>query len=89
MKLKLWSIVFAATLLTLSAGLFVTASGGVGGRPANPDPDIPRSQSIFIYTLKTGETKNDQIYLSNSSQTSETVLSPSTYNQHSVYSRTG
>ena len=49
------------------------ASGGVGGRPANPDPDNPRTQSIFIYTLDAGKTKNDQLYLSNSGDTDEVV----------------
>lgn len=45
----------------------------VGGRPAEPDPDNPRSQSIFIYTLKAGETKKDKLFLSNSGDSEETV----------------
>ncbi len=49
------------------------ASGGVGGRPANPDPDNPRTQSIFIYTLNGGESKTDQIYLSNGGDTDQIV----------------
>ncbi len=64
------------TLITLTAfamSSLVSAAGSVGGRPANPDPANPRSESIFIYTLSGGETKNDQIYLSNGGDTAETV----------------
>ena len=50
-----------------------SAAGSVGGRPANPDPDNPRTSSIFIYQLKGGQTKEDQIYLSNGSDTEQTI----------------
>jgi hypothetical protein len=58
--------------LAVSAFVFA-ASGGVGGRPANPDPDNPRTQSIFIYTLESGKTKSDQLYLSNGGDTDQVV----------------
>lgn len=58
--------------LVVSAAVFA-ASGGVGGRPANPDPDNPRTQSIFIYTLEPGQSKTDQLYLSNGGDTDEVV----------------
>src|SRR5574344_1228113 len=61
-----------ATLLVGSV-FSQTVFGAVGGRPANPDPDNPRTRSIFIYTLKAGESKSDQIYLSNNGDTAETV----------------
>ena len=50
------------------------SSGGIGGRPANPDPTNPRSQSIFIYTLDHGATKSDQIYVNNAGEESATIL---------------
>jgi hypothetical protein len=60
--------------MSLLAGPAVfAASGGVGGRPANPDPDNPRTQSIFIYTLSPGGSKSDQLYLSNGGDTDEVV----------------
>jgi len=62
----------AMAVLGLSTLVFA-ASGGVGGRPANPDPDNPRTQSIFIYTLESGKTKSDQLYLSNGSDTDQVV----------------
>lgn len=61
------------SLLTVgTAGAIST--GGVGGRPANPDPNIPRSQSIFIYTLKQGEEKKDQVFINNASDSEQTVI---------------
>lgn len=69
---------FLAVLLAIiTVGAFVSplvqAAGGVGGRPANPDPDNPRTQSIFIYNLKPGESKKDSIFLSNGSDEDQTV----------------
>lgn len=62
--------ILVISLVTASA---VFAEGGIGGRPANPDPDNPRTQSIFLYTLKGGQTKTDQIFLSNASNEEQTV----------------
>lgn len=58
---------------TLSASAFAQSSGGVGGRPANPDPDNPRTQSIFIYTLPGGQSKTDQIFLNNAGDKAEDI----------------
>jgi hypothetical protein len=66
-------MLFGAVLFGVVSTTSVYASGGVGGRPANPDPDNPRTTSIFIYQLKGGQTKSDQIYLSNGSDAQETV----------------
>lgn len=49
------------------------STGGVGGRPANPDPNEPRSQSIFIYTLERGQTKSDQVLVTNNSDREQTL----------------
>lgn len=67
-------VLLVATALTVGVGTLASAaSGGVGGRPANPDPDNSRTQSIFIFTLEGGKTKNDQLYLSNGGDTDEVV----------------
>jgi hypothetical protein len=68
----------AAALLTigvLSAGVnvYAVSSGGVGGRPANPDPNNPRSQSIFIFTANKDEVKKDVILVSNNSDQKQTI----------------
>lgn len=66
--------VAAAVLLVATATTVAGAvSGGVGGRPANPDPKNPRSESIFIYTVKQGQTKTDAVLVSNNSDETHTI----------------
>jgi hypothetical protein len=60
-------------LSALAVSTVVFATGGVGGRPANPDPDNPRTQSIFIFTLDRGVVKSDQLYLSNNDDADQVV----------------
>lgn len=66
-------IVALACIIALTSTSAVFAAGGIGGRPANPDPDNPRTQSIFLYTLNRGESRADQIFLSNGGESEETV----------------
>ena len=50
MKNLLWSKAIGAAMI---AGLILSvpvSANGIGGRPANPDPNNPRTSSIFIYT---------------------------------------
>ncbi len=62
--------IFALCILTVPVG--AVESGGIGGRPANPDPSNARTKSIFIYELKSGETKTDAVLLMNNSDKEET-----------------
>lgn len=48
--------------------------GGFGGRPANPDPANPRTESIFIYNLNPGDTKEDGVLVVNNSKEKRTLL---------------
>ena len=48
--------------------------GGIGGRPAYPDPKNPRTQSIFVYTLEPGTTKNDGVLLVNNTDKEKTLM---------------
>lgn len=52
---------------------YAIENGGVGGRPANPRADNPRTKSIFIYQLKPGEQANDGVLVSNNTDTQQTV----------------
>lgn len=52
----------------------VMAAGSIGGRPALPRENEPRSQSIFIHTIKKGETVTDKVLVSNNSDQTETVI---------------
>lgn len=70
--------IFIATILALVISLIpVSASaveyGGVGGRPANPREDNPRSQSIFIYELKPGDTYDDGVEVFNNTNERRTI----------------
>jgi hypothetical protein len=77
-KLRLFRPVFF-TFASIFA-LFIVAvpanavqSGGIGGRPANPDPSNARTKSIFIYELKANESKADAILLMNNTDKEETI----------------
>ena len=60
-----------ALLMVIPVGAI--AVGGIGGRPANPDPDNPRTQSIFIMTLDKGETGTDEVLVVNNSGEEQTI----------------
>lgn len=73
MKSLLWSkVVGAAMIVGLILSVSVSANG-IGGRPANPDPNNPRTSSIFIYNLSGGDSKSDQLYVQNGSDKEETI----------------
>lgn len=68
-------VVLGGLFITLSGGANVSAVGmaGIGGRPANPDPDNPRTQTVFMYTLKQGEDKKDVLFVNNGSDSRHTI----------------
>ena len=68
------AVLVAWTCLTVAMAVPAgAATGGIGGRPANPDPNNPRTESIFIYTLDKGASKQDQVLVSNGSSETKTV----------------
>lgn len=77
-KIIIFSFLTAVFLFSpfLTPSLFAVSYGGFGIRPANPDPDIPLSDSWFIYNLLPGEKKEDAFIVSN---TSEETLSAEIY----------
>ncbi len=66
----------AALTLSLMSPISVGAvdSGGVGGKPANPRADNPRTESIFVYELKPGDKTSDAVKVINNSATVRTLL---------------
>lgn len=69
-KLIILSLSFSFTLAFVAAA----ASGdGMGMRPANPKPDNPRTQSIFIFDSTGGGIKNDQLLIDNRTDKLEVV----------------
>jgi hypothetical protein len=71
-KFFLYSLFIIALALSPS---IATANeyGGVGGRPANPREDNPRSESIFIYELEPGQSVTDGVQVFNNTDTPRTV----------------
>lgn len=65
--------VLASAALLLPSSALAVEYGGVGGRPANPRADNPRSKSIFIYSLKGGETTTDAVRIYNNTSTPRTI----------------
>lgn len=62
-------------LLTLFVSpLFAVEYGGIGGRPAYPDPDNERTESIFIFETAPGETEEDGVTVVNSTDEVKTIL---------------
>ncbi len=52
-------------VITVPAAVSAVDYGGLGGVPANPDPNNPRTKSIFVYTLANGASKTDAIKVVN------------------------
>jgi hypothetical protein len=48
--------------------------GGIGGVPANPQEDNPRSKSIFVYTLDPGENTKDAVEVINNTSVPKNLL---------------
>lgn len=48
--------------------------GGIGGVPANPRDDNPRSSSIFVYKLDRGESIDDAVQVVNNTDETKTLL---------------
>ncbi len=74
--LQIWRrtvLLFVVGVLILPAAMVGAQTGGIGGRVANPDPDNPRTQSIFIYTLEHGEAKEDQLLVINRTEEEQTI----------------
>lgn len=65
--------VMSSFVISLGGITAAYAQNGLGGRPAKPDPNIPRSSSIFIHTLEAGETANDTVLVSNNSSEEQAI----------------
>jgi hypothetical protein len=67
------SVLVVATLLgVLTPVASAVDYGGVGGKPANPRSDNPRTKSIFIYTLEAGQTTKDGVRIINNTSKKQT-----------------
>ncbi len=72
-KTLLVSIVTVMSLALMQPMVASAMVGGFGGKPANPDASVPRTKDIFIYTLKGGDTKADEVLISNNTDIPQTI----------------
>lgn len=72
-RLSVTTLFLVVAAISTAASVGAVSSGGIGGRPAHPDPNNPRTQSIFILTADKGETKKDVILVSNNSDQLQTI----------------
>ena len=68
------SLVLGASLFLVLPAFAQSSSGGIGGRTTNIDPENPRTQSIFIYTMKHDEQTRDAILVANHTDEEKTIL---------------
>lgn len=74
-KIQIFTALTAIALFASGVSpVFAVENNGVGGRPANPRAENPRSESIFIYDLKAGESAKDGIRVLNNSSTEKTLM---------------
>src|SRR3989344_1319959 len=66
--------VFILSIFLFASPVSAIEYGGFGGRPANPDPNNPRTESIFIYTLEPGQSKDDAVLVVNNTPERKTLL---------------
>jgi LysM repeat protein len=62
------AIVFIAAVPAMAA-----ENGGIGGKPANPRADNPRTESIFVYELAPGSSVQDTVEVYNNTEEQKTI----------------
>lgn len=81
-------LAFAGLALLLSAAFLGSTVGaveshGIGGVPANPRPNNPRTNSIFVYEIKPGASVKDAIKVVNNTDKKKTIKIYPVDSQHS------
>ena len=68
------AVALALSVLLGTASLALAVEyGGIGGRPAFPKDDVPRSKSIFIHTLEPGASTTDGLQVINNGDQTVTL----------------
>lgn len=77
-KRPAWDYISVCIVLAGAAVFANSASaigyGGIGGRPAHPRSDNPRTESIFIHTLEPGAVQEEGVLLVNNTEEQKTLL---------------
>lgn len=64
--------------------VFALEYGGIGGKPANPNPNNPRTKSIFLFNLAGGQTDRDAVLIINNTAETKTLTVYATDSQKST-----
>jgi hypothetical protein len=64
-------VVLAGILLSFSVS--AAESGGIGGRPANPDPSNSRTESIFVFSLDAGSESRNAVRVYNNTDSEKSI----------------
>ena len=73
-RAPLHRIIIASLCASLVIPVFAYAVTSVGGRPARPREDEPRTKSIFVHTIQPGQTVTDALLLKNDSDSPQSVI---------------
>jgi flagellar basal body-associated protein FliL len=68
LTITFFSLLFLLFLITPLITSAVSVGGGIGILPSTQDPNDPRTKSWFIYTMNSGETKEDSVVIINNSE---------------------
>lgn len=66
-------MVLLLLFMLLPVTVFAAESGGIGGKPANPRSDNPRTESIFVYELSPGASVQDAVEIYNNTEEVKTI----------------
>ncbi len=72
-KISLLLVVLFLSIVLLG-NTALADSATIGGRPANPRDDNPRSKSIFVYSLEPGQSVKDAVQIFNTTEEQKTIL---------------
>ena len=70
--------------LSVYSSVYAIGYGGIGGQPAYPRADQPRSKTIFIHTLEPGTVQEEGIIVLNTTAEEKTILVNSVDSTHST-----
>lgn len=73
-------------VLLLAPVAYAAENSGIGGKPANPRADNPRTESIFVYELSPGQSTTDAVEIYNNTDEQKAI---SVYATDSVISSGG
>ncbi len=80
----LLALTLTFTSLIQTSSVFALEYGGIGGKPANPNPNNPRTKSIFLFNLAGGQTDRDSVLIINNTSEQKTLSVYATDSQKST-----